>query len=287
MVELDLVVPALDELPLAATLFEPADPKQAVVVSCATATPRGFYRAFASWLASRGAVVLTYDYRGSGGEPAQLRRSNARMRDWGTLDFPGALEWMRGRFPQFKPNVVGHSFGGHALLMAPNAGGIARTVLVAAQSGYWRLTSPGERLKVWTLMNLLAPFAMRVRGYVPGSKVGLGEDLANGVMVEWRRWCNLPNYFYDDPSMQQILAGGHNYTAPTLMLGLSDDVWATPEAIASLARHFTNAPVEQRTLDPKAFGLGAVGHMGFFRSRNGAALWPVVAAHLGLMEEAA
>jgi predicted alpha/beta hydrolase len=285
--ELDLTIPAADGLPITATLFEPPDPSLAVIVSCATATPRGFYRAFASWLASLGAAVLTYDYRGTGGAAEDLRRSNARMRGWGALDFPGTVDWMRARFPQLPLNVVGHSFGGHALLMAPNAGEVARTALVGSQSGYWRLTSPGERLKVWSLINLFAPFAIRVRGYVPGSKVGLGEDLAKGIMLEWRRWCNLPNYFYDDPTMATILANAERYTAPTLMIGLSDDVWATPAAIGALARHYTHAPVERRTLDPRAFGLDAVGHMGFFRSRNAEALWPIVAAHLGLMEEAA
>jgi predicted alpha/beta hydrolase len=285
--EHDLTVPALDGLPLTATLFEPAAPTHAVIVSCATATPRGFYRAFAAWMALRGAAVLTYDYRGSGGKPAALRRSNARMRDWGMLDFPAALAFMRERFPELPCNVVGHSFGGHALLMAPNSGEIARTALVASQSGYWPLTAPVERYKVFALINLIAPLAMQIQGYVPGSKLGLGEDLAKGIMREWRGWCNLPDYFYDDPTMLPVLANGTRYTAPTLMLGMSDDLWATPAAIEALARHYTNAPVERRTIDPRAFGLESVGHMGFFRSRNGAALWPMVAAHLGLLEEAA
>jgi predicted alpha/beta hydrolase len=285
--ERDLNISAFDGLPLAATLFEPPSPSAAVIVGSATATPRGFYRAFAAWLAARGAAVVTYDYRGCGGTPAELRRSNARMRDWGSLDFPGVVAWMRERYPEMPLGVVGHSFGGHALLMAPNSSEVTRTALVASQSGYWRLTAPGERLRVWALLNVLAPFAMRVQGYVPGSKLGLGEDLAKGVMDEWRRWCSLPQYFYQDPTMEAVLANGARYTAPTLMIGMSDDLWATPQAIESLARHFTHAAVERRTLDPQAFGLDAVGHMGFFRSRNGAALWPVAAAHLGLMEEAA
>jgi len=285
--EHDLTISALDGLELTATLFEPPAPALAVIVSGATASPRGFYRAFAAWLASKGAAVLTYDYRGSGGSPAALRRSSARMRDWGMLDFPGVVAWMRGRYPELDLDVVGHSFGGHALLMAPNSNEIARAVLVASQSGYWRLTARSERLKVWALLNVLAPAAMAVQGYVPGSRLGLGEDLARGVMREWRRWCNSPDYFYDDPSMADVLANGAAYTAPTLMLRLCDDLWATPEAMDSLARWYTHAPVERRALDPGSFGLGAVGHMGYFRSRNGAALWPIAAAHLGLIEEAA
>jgi predicted alpha/beta hydrolase len=194
---------------------------------------------------------------------------------------------MRERYPQLDCRLVGHSFGGHALLMAPCNVEIKAAALVATQSGYWRLTAPGERWRVWTLLNVLAPLSMRLQGYVAGSKLGLGEDIASGIMEEWRRWCNLPEYFYDDPTMEAVLSNAVRYTAPTLMLGMSDDRWATPQAIGSIARRYVNAPVERRTLDPASFGLGPVGHMGFFRARNGAALWPVVAAHLGLMEEAA
>ncbi|HVA33903.1 MAG TPA: alpha/beta fold hydrolase [Candidatus Baltobacteraceae bacterium] len=274
----EIDVGALDGMPLRATLFEPASPARAVIVSGATATPRGFYNAFASYLAQRGNVVLTYDYRGCGEPPAQLRRSTARMRDWGASDFAGTIDWMRTRFPELALHVVGHSMGGHALLMAPNNSDIACGVTVATQLGYWRLCAPGERYRVWMLLNLLAPVAMRLHGYVPGSRLGLGEDMAAGIMREWRRWCNSPHYFFDDPTMAQLLRSAASYRAPTLLVGLSDDPWATPAAIDAFAAHFDRA--RRMTVDAKALGLGTIGHFGFFRSRNGPALWPNIAGYL-------
>ncbi|MHB8147584.1 MAG: alpha/beta hydrolase family protein [Vulcanimicrobiaceae bacterium] len=277
----DLTVPALDGRALTATLFEPERPRAVAIVSTATATPRGYYRAFAQFLAERGASVVTYDYRGSGDAPSVLRHSEARMRDWGELDFAGIVAWMRARYPDLELMTVGHSFGGHALLLAPNNAEIVRSVTVASQSGYWRFCAPGERYRVWVLLNVFAPLAMGALGYVPGSRLGLGEDLASGIMHEWRRWCNSPHYFYDDPSMASALARASSYAAPTLMIGLTDDLWATPPARAALAGWYTHAKTEHVEIDPRAWGLEPVGHLGFFRARFASTLWPLVTDYLG------
>jgi predicted alpha/beta hydrolase len=281
----DLTIPASDALPLAASLFEPASPQQAIIVGSATAVPRGFYRSVAAYLAQCGAAVLTYDYRGAGEPPQTLRSSSARMRDWGQLDFAGAIAWTKARYPGLPLHVLGHSHGGHALLLAPNNAEIDRAVTVATQLGYWRLCAPGERYRVWLLLNAFAPAAIALYGYVPGSKLGLGEDLARGVMGEWRRWCNSPNYFFDDPSMMQPLANALNFRAPTLVAGVADDLWGTRAAVDAYAAHVANA--ERVTIDPRNYGLESVGHFGFFRSRNGPALWPLVARYFGLEEKAA
>ncbi len=283
----DLTVSACDGLPLGATLFAAPASTQAVILGGATGVPRGYYAAFARYLADRGAAVLTYDYRGSGGTPASLRRSNARMRDWGVLDFPGAVAWMRERYPALALRVVGHSFGGHALAMAPNNDAIERTVLVASHSGYWGYFAPSERRRIRFMMGLVAPSIVRALGYLPASAMGFGEDLARGVVLDWARWCSSPNYFFDDDSMAAILARIESYRAPTLSLALADDPWGTRSAVEWLAARFTNAPFEIRTLVPQAFSLESIGHTGFFRERNGAALWPVAARYLGLMEAAA
>jgi predicted alpha/beta hydrolase len=207
------------------------------------------------------------------------------MRDWGSLDFAGAIDWMSQRYPGAPLMVVGHSHGGHALLLAPNNTKIVRAMTVATQSGYWRYTAPVERHRVWFLLNVLAPTALRMQGYVPGSKLGLGEDLAPGVMREWREWCNLPNYFFDDPTMRELLQAGKDYSAPTLVVSLSDDLWGTPQAVEAFAKNYRNA--QRRVIVPSEFGLSDIGHFGFFRSQNGPKLWPLVTEYFGLMEVAA
>ncbi|HET9030290.1 MAG TPA: alpha/beta hydrolase [Candidatus Aquilonibacter sp.] len=271
-----LTIPALDGYALPATVFEPLGaPVAAVIVSPATATPRGFYRAFCDYLAARGAVVVTYDYRGTFEAPDELRRSAARMRDWGTLDFPGIVDWAGACYPRLPLYAVGHSVGGHVLLMSDRSTRIERAFLVASQSGYWRFYRGLEAHRVYLFVKAIMPALTRLFGYFPGERVVFGTNLAPRVLYEWSRWCTSPGYFFDDPAMREVLAHASNMRGPVTMLGISDDPWATPRAIAALAPGFTSAPVTQTQIAPSDFGLGAVGHMGFFRAAN-AALWPLV-----------
>ena len=54
----DIIVPAADGYPLAATLFLPRRAKRhAVLINAATAAPRKIYRRFAGYLARRGCTV--------------------------------------------------------------------------------------------------------------------------------------------------------------------------------------------------------------------------------------
>ncbi len=81
----DIKLPAEDGFLLAATIYMPRGPKlQAVLINSAAAVPRKIYKGLASYIAARGCVVMTYDYRGIGGSrPKSLagfigRRSSCR-----------------------------------------------------------------------------------------------------------------------------------------------------------------------------------------------------------------
>lgn len=280
----EIKIPALDDVPLRATLFEPEHtPNAAVIVSGATAVPRGYYAAIATYLARCGAAVVTYDYRGSGEPPEQLRRSVARMRDWGERDAPGVIAWLRARYPGLPIHLVGHSYGGHALLLAPNNHEISRAVTIASGLGYWGTCAPSERYRVYTLMKFIVPAGILLFGYSPGSRIGFGEDLAPGVAWEWRKWVLRPRYFLDDPTLAS-LRNGANYRGALLMLAPQDDLWITRGDVEELATAFSGTQPEVRALDPQAYGLRAIAHMGFFRSGNSAA-WPIVRDALDLQGE--
>lgn len=269
-------IPALDGYALPATLYDPPlDPLAAVIVSPATGTPRGFYRAFCEHLASRGAAVVTYDYRGTFEPRDVLRASSARMRDWGQLDFAGVVDWMRGGYPSLPLYTVGHSVGGHVLLMTDRSSKIDGAVTVASQSGYWRLYRGFERYRVFAFVKAIMPMLTRMCGYFPGERVAFGTNLAPGVLYEWSRWCTSPGYFFDDCTMDDVLVHATALRAPVTMIGLNDDPWATTRAIDALVPAFAYAAVTRREIEPRDFGLQAVGHMGFFRPAN-AALWQVV-----------
>jgi predicted alpha/beta hydrolase len=277
----DLTIPAFDGLTLRATLFEPdGEPRAAVMVSGATAVPRGYYAAIATYLARCGAAVVTYDYRGSGEPPEQLRRSTARMRDWGERDAPGVIAWLRSRYPDLPIHLVGHSYGGHALLLAPNNHEISRAVTIASGLGYWGTCAPSERYRVYALMKVAIPLGIALFGYSPGSRMGFGEDLAPGIAREWRSWVLQPRYFLDDPTLTSLGNGAH-YRGSLLMLAPRDDLWITLGDVEGLAAAFTGTRPDVRAIDPQACGVTAIAHMGFFRSAN-SALWPLVSDALDL-----
>lgn len=276
--DIALTIPARDGFPLAATAFEPAGESDGpiVVIHSATAVPRKIYAAFAGALTERGASVVTYDYRGVGqSRPASLRGFKARMRDWAAQDAPAVIDWALARWPRRRLLGVGHSFGGHAFGLMPGTERHARVTTIAAQSGYWRFLAPHEQWRIYVLLKALGPAACAVTGYMPGRKLGLGEDLPTGVFAEWRRWCLMPNYFFTDTSLD-LLANFEALTAPVLAIGLSDDPWATPHAIDHMVRGFTKAPVTRLTLTPAEAGVARIGHLNFFRAEHRATLWPKV-----------
>ena len=270
-----------DGVPLPASLFDLASPRAIVVVSPATATPRGFYHAFCEYLAQHGAAAITYDYRGTFEPRAALRRSTARMRDWGERDFAAVVRWAAQRYPGVPIATAGHSVGGHLLLMTPENANVTRAVNVASQSGHWAYFGGVERYKVWLFLHALMPLLTRIFGYFPGKQLGFGTDLAPGVLYEWSRWGRHRAYFGADPTMAPVLRNAATLTAPVTMIGLDDDPWATGEAIDAIEPFFYAAHVERVAIDPAAFGLSGVGHMGFFRRAN-AALWPLALRALAL-----
>jgi predicted alpha/beta hydrolase len=270
-------IAARDGYGLAATIYGEGNAGPLIIVSSATAVPRKIYRDFAQHLARRGASVITYDYRGIGDSaPSRLAGFPARMRDWAELDFAGVIDDARARYPSRHIGVVGHSFGGQALMLAPNTHEIAKAVTVAAQAGYWRLCAGAEKYRVYALLKAVLPPINAACGYMPGSRLGLGEDLPSGVFLEWRHWCLRPGYFLGDPTLAS-LANGEKFGGELVMVGIDDDPWATPAAIDLLATGFTGTKAARRQIAPAEAGAKRIGHFGFFRKDVAGRLWDEVA----------
>lgn len=275
-------ISARDGFALAATVFTPAEqtPRGTVLINSATAVPRKIYRGFASYLAAHGFAVVTYDYRGTAGSrPASLKGFAARMRDWAALDVAGAIDHVRQLWPQLPLTVVGHSFGGHAVGLVPNNNEITRALLVASQSGYWRHCMGLEKYRVWLLFRLIAPPVVQLAGYAPG-RLGLGEDLPQGVFREWVGWCLKPGYFFDDPSLEAV-ENFRRFSGPLRAIGLDDDPWATPSAIEALLSHFHGTRPEHIHIRPRDVGARKLGHFGFFRPEHRDTLWREAARWIG------
>lgn len=272
-----LAIPARDGFELAATRVAPEAPEAdapLVLIQPATAVPRKIYAPLARFLAARGAIVFTYDYRGVGGSrPKSLRGFHARMRDWAALDAAGVVDHALGAYPGRRLLGIGHSFGGQAFIIQPGNDRFARVLMIAAQAGYWRLVAPRERGRVYAMLKAVIPAIGAAVGYVPGKQLGLGEDLPLGVFMEWRRWVLSPRYYYDDATLD-LLDNAARLTAPVLAVGTADDPWATPPAIDLLVSGLKNAPVERRTIAPEEAGVAKLGHFDLFRADHQKTIWP-------------
>ena len=276
-----LTIPTANGAHLAATLWPASAPKALVLIHPATAVTQAFYEAFARYLAGQGLSALTYDYRGTGrSRGASLRGETVTMADWMFEDVPAVTRWAAAHSPGLPLLAVGHSVGGHAIALSGGEQAVRAGVLVASHAGITRtIRGRAEAARVWLLMRVLAPVLCAVNGYMPGRRVGLGEDLPKSVMLEWSRWTTLPRYFYDDPALDAARRAAE-VRIPLLALGFDDDPWANPHAMDILLAGVTGAPIERRQIDPRAVGLPGVGHMGFFRKRSAQALWPQVGSWL-------
>ncbi|MFO0551479.1 MAG: alpha/beta fold hydrolase [Polyangiaceae bacterium] len=273
VVTADLTLLARDGSALAATRFYPATARGArrgtVIVASATGVKRGFYAHFARHLASLGLEVLTFDYRGIGGSTAAASDYPPRLRDWGELDLAGAVEWAlaHGVGPL---SIVGHSVGGQLAGLLPNLERVAALVLVAAQSGDYRLWPLPGRLAMAAFWYLTIPAASAVFGKLPAA-IGVGHDLPRGVALEWARWGRTAGYMIgDDPRLARRFAA---FRGNLLAFGVERDGYAPRPAVEWLVERYSgSAEREVRWL------AASFGHFGFFRrSRHAQIEWGVVA----------
>ncbi|QIM53719.1 serine aminopeptidase domain-containing protein [Hydrogenophaga crocea] len=262
-----LTLHAADGYPLAALRYRsPTPPRAHLVVGGATAVPQGFYKRFAQHVAAQGVDVLTLDYRGIGrSAPKTLKGFRMNYLDWGRLDLAAGVAAMRA--PGVPLWLVGHSYGGHALGLLPHPEQVDAAYTFATGAGWHGWMPPLERLRVQFMWNVLGPVMTRVAGYLPWSRLGMGEDLPIDVYRQWRHWCRFPRYFFDDPQMREVTSRFDAVRFPIVAVNAIDDAWAPPASRDAFMAGYRNAPVRAVTLDSRRSGLGPIGHMGYFRPR--------------------
>ncbi|MGC4367353.1 alpha/beta fold hydrolase [Hydrogenophaga sp. R2] len=265
---------AADGYAIAATRYRPLQPqtrRPALVVAGATAVPQGFYRRFAEHAAARGYDTLTLDYRGIGlSAPPSLKGFRMDYLDWGRLDLAAGVAAMQ---TEGRPVVlVGHSYGGHALGLLPDPTQVTAAWTFATGAGWHGWMPPLERLRVLFMWRVLGPILTRRAGYLPWSRLGMGEDLPLDVYRQWRQWCRFPRYFFDDPAMKPVTERFDDVRFPIVAVNALDDAWAPPASRDAFMAGYRQAPVRTVTVDPRGSGIGPVGHMGYFRPQA-SALW--------------
>lgn len=271
-------ITAADGYELVAERFRVSDtPRGFLIVAGAVGVPQRYYHRFAEFARLRGLETITFDYRGIGrSAPRSLRGFGMDLRDWGRLDLAAVVEtaadeadWMG--VPLY---VVAHSFGGHAFGMMHNHARVRACFSYGTGAGWAGWMPPLERMKVWALWNFIGPVLTWWKDYLPWSKIGMGEDLPLDAYKQWRRWCQHPHYFFDDPEIGlQMRAQYARVRTPLLAAAATDDLWSPPQSRDAFLVGYRNANVRTINYQPSLMNVGPLGHMGYFRSRA-APLWP-------------
>lgn len=251
-----------------------AQSKAVVLVAGATGVPQRFYERFAKFMCAQGFTVITFDYRGVGeSKHGPLKGFDANYMHWAECDTEAATAYALSLGPTA---VVGHSFGGHAFGLTRRANETLGLYTFATGAGWHGHMPPSARPKVLFMWNVLGPILTTLRGYLPSSAVGMGEDLPLGVYRQWRRWCKYPNYWFDDPEVN-FKPRFAAVRVPIVVENATDDSWAPPNSARAFMSHYTAAPLTYLTLAPQSIGEAVIEHMGYFREHIGAKVWPRVA----------
>lgn len=247
-----------------------------VLICPATGVRQQFYLRFAAWLAEQGHDVLVFDYRGVGlSLKGPLKACRATLTEWGQQDQVAALAWLLARTGQPQVLLVGHSAGGQMIGLLPNHDRIARVVGVAASTGWFKGMRPGFRMQAHLAFKAILPLGIRLKGYAPCSRIGLGEDLPAAVATEWGRWCAAGGYATNAVKRQPERDFHARVRTPVTVLHATDDDIATPATVADLLRTWPQADTRAVRVSPREHGLKAIGHINWFRSSH-QALWPLI-----------
>jgi predicted alpha/beta hydrolase len=236
-----------------------------IVVSSASAVTQQFYRRFALYANKRGFNVLTFDYRGIGqSKSGHIKDMDVSYLDWGRYDLAAAIDYMyEENEPLF---LVGHSYGGQALGLLPNHNLITAAYSFGSGAGWSGWMKKSESLKVNFLWKVVLPILVKWKGYMAWSKLGMGDDLPLGIYKDWKRWCQYPNYFFDDPDYQHIKEKYAEVSIPYIAATATDDEWAPPKSRDAFCKHYINCDLKLLNITPGPYK--SIGHMGYFREES-------------------
>jgi predicted alpha/beta hydrolase len=279
-----LLLTTEDQTPLQAVLYTAAaSVHPPVLLAAALGVSQRFYARFASWLASRGHTVMTFDLRGIGASrQPQHKRSlkglNADMLTWAGQDFAAAVAALVNAVDgEPTVRVLGHSLGAHHPIMtnARTQARIERLVSVAAGSGHWRDWARPSRRLAPLMLHLAIPLLTPVLGYFPGRALRMVGDLPGPAALQWARWCRHPDFAWGAepehvrPSLQAAAFDIHAFS-------FTDDDAMTETCTRQLLAATPACRTRLQVVAPGDVGLPVIGHMGAFRLDAAERLWPLL-----------
>jgi predicted alpha/beta hydrolase len=263
-----------DNFKILATCYEPDYfQDEVILIGSAIGVHQEYYRAFARFLAGKGYMVYTFDYRGIGkSTPVSLKHLQATMQEWGKFDLDAVVKHIRSTHPYARITYIGHSISGQILSLTKESSYFSKVVLVASQHMNWRLWPLSLRFGYAFLIYVLMPVVSHVLGYYPGKALKIFWDLPKGIALEWAKWCRNPNGMFGFHSDKQL----NTIRVPLLAIGFSDDLIAPVQPMHALLKKYGQAAVTHWQYSPRELGVQKLGHFGFFRAKFKHMLWEPV-----------
>lgn len=272
----ELVLSACDGYPLGVTLFPALRPRKLLIIGPALAVPKAFYYPFARYLASRDITAICFDYRGCGDSVATKDPFHVELKEWGQKDIETVIRFamsLRDSNQRIPLHFLGHSIGGQLVGLAPSSIYLSKLLLVGASAPHWRRWAFPANLKMLLISRILMPLVSSFTSMFPSRAVGLGKmNVPSSVTRQWSRWMSKPAYFFD-PAFQIDTSPFTALSSSLLALGFADDPLAPESNIHALLSFFPGTIQELCLVRPERIGLGAVGHVGFFRAQFRDTLW--------------
>ena len=268
-----------DGVELSAILLLPEiQPKAVVQINSATATPKEYYLPFANYLTENGFVTCVFDYRGvcESTPVGGLRGCEYDYVMFGQRDMPAVLDFLDAKFLSLPKLIMGHSVGGQKVGMMPNHRKIKGMVTYATSVGYWGFMPLGYKLQTLFFFHIFTPISNLLYGYVAAKKLGLMEDLPKQVVLDWRHWCSVPDYFFNKKYAPASADKGffQELTFPIQVYWATDDPISNARSVSMFWKYVkSSGGIKIDSISPQAIGVKALGHFGFFRKKFKEILW--------------
>lgn len=262
----------LDNNKISCSKFIPEGIQKGVIVFTAgVGMQQTFFFNFIEYIRNNGFFVYTLDYRSIGASKyLPIRKYDLKLVDWRD-DINLLIDHVSNKHPTEKITYVCHSYGGQ-IFGYVNHVKIEKVIAIASQNGYWRYYSKPR--KYFFFWYLLVPFLTTLFGYLPAKRFNMGEDLAKGVIKQWKKWCTSENFLFDDTSLDN-LDKYQEFKGKIHAVSFDDDHYGGHEAVESMMSNYINSDLKFVKIDSKEIGM-KIGHTGFFRLQSDSTLWKMI-----------
>jgi predicted alpha/beta hydrolase len=260
---------------IALNVYEATLTNDILIISSATGVKQTFYKKFATYLASGGVAVITFDYTGIGQSlKGDIRGYKTNAAEWGENDLEAVIQYAVSNYPDATPTILGHSIGGQLIGLAASSHLAQKLILIAAQSGYWKFWKGKTRIKMWLTWHVLFPSLTRLFGYMPSRKFSGMENLPGNVARQWSKWCRNPQYLFADLPHRKLFFNA--IKCPLISFSIEGDDYAPKEAVEWLTHRYSKSEKKIIHLLPQDFNTKRIGHFGVFHERFENSLWPLI-----------